>query len=1560
MVQALRLEELQRAKDQKRQRELERKEAEEASVKDLEDWERSLLALAEPWAVQTMWELPAIGHFLCLAQKALNLPEIVFYELERCLLMPRCSSFLAKVMTSLLLHPNKRANAHRRPPLPYRKWEAELRRRVQDWYRSLARAEDQMARAELLGLSHQFFWTLGEVSPLEETPFHMLTFKQRVWLLKGLCDHVYETQKDVQGAVLAQPIHECRESVLGYDAQENAYIHFPHFCGADLRIYRQSPCAAMEFPLPLLHVKRSQEEPEGSEVKLETHVMKEPNAWKEESLADGEDLGQKCSSSIFSWSLDSGSARGTFTEEERLKDEGEPSFGVGESRYKGVSHANHMTCEDQSPRQKKKDMKKPKLSLKRRTAKSSLTRAATAVKKRDRRKRRKLGNGVDGKLSLRRPVGSALLQTGPSFQLICSSLEDLRVLISKTQDQLQQLNGGKKRSDRRPNRRAVVKELRITLIRLLNELLPWEPKLVKAFQRNRARLKKECDDFKKHPEYENFIREPMDVCKEMQDGEVNAMKEEGTESVNHLGNHESRCQVDGPEIVMQASDSGPFTRSSRRRQSGAISDELSLCKRGKIDPESSLTSEVNVEVASREQTTGIPRVLALPQPLSSFQGSCKPIQALLAKSVGNKVTLISHPKAAVMAQILRDNNKTSVALPPVRLSTTCSPAEPETTSTTESTEQVVYKTAGGVGLLRKGITSAQTISDKKSMQQVVILPSNLLIQSTENKASASLPKTTTYLSNASGFTIPENRVPVQQVAPLIDTSTARTPSAVVTPNLRTLKSVSGGSAMPKKTPEPKVAVSKSASSGPTKPDANQELRTVCIRDSQSILVTTRGGNTGVVKVQTSESGTGALPPSPVFTISPQLQAFLVSKSSTPTTQAVSDTVSANSLLGVTPQSLSKRVSSSTFVPGTVPQSTLNQNSNDLAKTSIPGKSALLSTSKESHSVRITAKDIQGFQENTVSECGTKPLQKRPLPGSPTAFQKVFLVSPSPNIPSPASKISVSTATCTMPGSRVMFISNSALNVQNEASASGVNLSSTSTPALKVIPKSGTTLSCTSSGTSIQSIGVPGLMSRILGTNKNMPSAIETSGKTTPLIVSRVPATSTSSGLQIGQKTCLVASRNPSESSLKVPGTVDGKTLTFSTLGTGHMASSALLSVVKPDVPSSISTLNALHCKPTISSSYSGILINKHTTFPVDVNTDKTPMITSLCTSRSLVKTATSGVSSPLALSSLSPVVMTSGLRPPTSTAKSVQEKIVINTTAPLAPGTQLVINNTRFVVPSQGLAPGSHVLLINSCPGGLQSLSSGSPVPQGPNTSTPITVPSVVQGMRSVTPVRLPSPKVGLSDRINQQLSTRTPMSVSGLSQALRSGVSSDIVRLPIFQTSVTPSEGIKETSPLQGGLLSTTSPMLLKGRPSRNQVVPPIKTSVAHHSPMVTVPPITSMISRMQKLPVAMVPPIGGATTPIASVPPYMNSVIMTPIRPGTMGKPTISPHPLQGQNMVPSPSKLLLSPDGAILNIVQASSIQVLAKPMVSSSSSSVTVPTLNINDPMRKPDTFERSNH
>lgn len=274
-----------------RQRELERKEAEEMSAKEVEDWEQSLLFQASPHPVETLWELPAIGHFLCLAQTALNLPEIIFFELERCLLMPRCSSLLSKIMTSLLSPPQRRATLHRRPALPYRRWESELRQRVVGWYRAVGASRNQVGRAEQLGLCRQFFSILGEASPLEEKPFHLLPFYQRVWVLKGLCDHVYETQKDIQDALLSQPIHECRESILGYDSKENAYIHFPHFCGADLRIYCQSPSTPPAFPLSPIAVKVVEKSP-GGDADLSEGVKDEEVECHREDLGDFGEIGR--------------------------------------------------------------------------------------------------------------------------------------------------------------------------------------------------------------------------------------------------------------------------------------------------------------------------------------------------------------------------------------------------------------------------------------------------------------------------------------------------------------------------------------------------------------------------------------------------------------------------------------------------------------------------------------------------------------------------------------------------------------------------------------------------------------------------------------------------------------------------------------------------------------------------------------------------------------------------------------------------------------------------------------------------------------------------------------------------------------------------------------------------------------------------------------------------------------------------------------------------------------------------------------------------------------------
>lgn len=365
------------------------------------------------------------------------------------------------------------------------------------------------------------------------------------------------------------------------------------------------------------------------------------------------------------------------------------------------------------------------------------------------------------------------------------------------------------------------------------------------------------------------------------------------------------------------------------------------------------------------QTSLSPKPTIL-HPTTGLPKGYTPIPTLLAKSVGNKVTLMKRPADCPGVNNVDTQRKESlVSLPTSALAATkLSKAQSSPSSSQQNSQQmqaqglqhtqllrhsgmatvmtalpkslqtkpaqtvpknpvqVVVKVAEGLGRqVRKDSSGQVKISvhpvidqntAEKIMQQVVILPSNLLIQKAEEKASSfheqpskviqvpvsKVARPLCMSTNVPGFTIPENRIPVQQVAPLKDARTMRDPSPSVTPcqqqgalNTGGLKAaqvctpqVSTQSVMPNPFPitSHNSTSSSSVSAEPVQSkDPKQELKTVCIRDSQSILVTTRGGNTGIVKVQTSSdhSALGSLPTSPVITISPQFKAFLISKTS---------------------------------------------------------------------------------------------------------------------------------------------------------------------------------------------------------------------------------------------------------------------------------------------------------------------------------------------------------------------------------------------------------------------------------------------------------------------------------------------------------------------------------------------------------------------------------------------------------------------------------------------------------------------------------------------------------
>ncbi|XP_017663606.1 PREDICTED: uncharacterized protein KIAA2026 homolog isoform X5 [Lepidothrix coronata] len=1005
MVQVLRQEEQLRAKEEKRQRDQERKEAEEASQKEIEEWEKSLLAQAAPTRMETMWEIPAIGHFLCLAQQILNLPEIVFYELERCLLMPQCNVFLSKIMTSLLSPPHRRSTLHRRPTFSYRTWEAALRKKVQHWYTVVGQTENPNGAAEKLGLCPQFFKVLGEVNPLEEKPFHELPFYQKVWLLKGLCDFVYETQKDVQDAVLGQPIHECREVILGYDCLENAYVHFPQFCGADVRIYKQKPFQAPEFPsLPikvkkvprikservkheyvaksngevssagrkLLHPSKTEVEksmdsvvvcpekklhlgtfriPTG-EIKCEIKDsrvcdIKKTVCYKENLrnlITSGEIVGVGGDSS--SREITDGENGQGYAEMARLRSDMSP---FKENTLKACQVHVNGTYNDYQDTSYHESAKETVLENSLRNNKKLNKILAKKKKKKKKKLKDILNENLQRKLDDLQRKREIHLHPFKSYK---SELQNKLFIIKK-----------KAKHKKHKSGKMVPPEAS-------SKGIAW------------SRLKKDYDDFKRHPDHDKFTRELWSN----DESEVDSGKEsfavvcgKSSESAEHIEvpkkDHSDNDEMKLLEMNLPAGKNRILKKESASKeiqktlpkcikrqfkQNSCLdqsTNELSPRKKAKLStvetvvqssesslqPDSCLTELKQCEGSSLE-------FFSLTDPttsVSNFLKGTKPIQALLAKNTGNKVTLTNQPSPPPDINV--STSEKSV-LPPLE-SSVIKPALPCQASS-KTPLQMVYKMPNGhcvpIDLHNNSVKiQMQTVTDPKTgekvMQQVLILPKNFLLQQQEGKiVSKDVQPLQQKSSELHCTSLPKVSNISVSLTPVLVTGSANTttqsPTTIFSKNITHSSQVSGpmnntlslpdvtsaGNLLSSKikvnqtetdkikttvltatspvsltssTPStasqsliPATALSGSAntdsachslaSQQPTDScETRQELKTVCVRESQSILVTTRGGNTGIVKVQTNSDqiSPSSLSSSSVFTYTSQLQAFLVPK-----------------------------------------------------------------------------------------------------------------------------------------------------------------------------------------------------------------------------------------------------------------------------------------------------------------------------------------------------------------------------------------------------------------------------------------------------------------------------------------------------------------------------------------------------------------------------------------------------------------------------------------------------------------------------------------------------------
>ncbi|XP_051786171.1 uncharacterized protein KIAA2026 isoform X2 [Erpetoichthys calabaricus] len=1950
MVQALRVEEQQRAREERRQREQEKKEAEEASAKELEEWERSLLAQACPHPMETLWEIPAIGHFLCLAQQALNLPEIIFYELERCLFMPRCSVFLAKIMTSLLSHPQRRGTLHRRPPLSYRQWEAALQQKVHGWYVFVANARDQIACAEQLGLCPLFFRVLGESSPLDEQPFHLLPFYQKVWLLKALCDWVYETQKDVQDAVLGQPIHECRESILGYDARENAYIHFPHFCGADLRIYCQSPCASPSFPLPPIRIRKHEanrqahhfscdsfsqtvtkqlensydetvassrkdkssdgdsksvssefvedvcvsvlkaEQPNPDLQSLETKHLE--NIWGEHRVVSVDDdicpdkknrgLCEKVSDlsavtsdheffitkkakSEYGSTVDSVHQLNVKEEKEcdvlpswensvkrdyklhcisiselvlrQLKDNCEsekrgtvlsctkklekpPSpgeiLGLGAPLSPGevrildndispgaqgpcpscsecqkddhhhcckvtlsVQKASPICLTLEAPKivkvgrmrmkKKKKKKKKAKDMMRNKEQPQLIGHQPTLstfsrfefqhtslLKKKVKHKKRK-----SDKRSLTREESSPKkrktsprLPAEPRFQLVCTNLDELRELISKTESELKEVESSRKKSGKWYLKKQAVKELHSTLVRLLNELLPWEPKLIKAYQRNRARLKKDFDDFRRLPDYDNFIREIItgneaeaDLSKDNFFLEASSPNQPEEMKMNHVGIEDRRLQImdvlPGRNRLLKreavCNDSLKISpRNSKRRQSGSTDEQITKRR--------VLLGAFEDQISVGQQEEGeLNKLMPVVEPLATdsskglstavYQKGTTPIQALLAKNVGNKVTLISHLPA--MPNVA-SNKVTIVPQPKPYTSSQATGTNPSLGLCRTQAESLDVPRKVTDSVISEQYLDLDQKKEHKDSQEVIILSANSLCQvlhktdSRQHQSQVhSTSKTSSIVSPVDNIALchhgDQGKIPVQQVAPLNDVVSRDARESTTTVSSFVKLSQHEQMASSPKTSDynsslsPKMLqgqstspnlVSRRGSSGSALSveesetyTCKQELKTVCIRDSQSILVTTRGGNTGVVKVQTNPDGLapGSVPSSPVFTFPPHFQALLVPKP-TVSSSAVSTTVCPAALsinskthsLGNSVTDLSQ-LTSSVSVPNQSIDSnaslTLKQSKKVIMSTQKMTSNRVLPTTSLTSAQPSTQHNIINIAAGSVATLSATTLPKTSVASTQTSLpsyvttqnvpqaesmvidkaplQKVIIVS-SPSVISPSGstvKVNASVSSASFHNQNLVLISSSSSTGTQPFSAPPISTNANTSvevpAASRVVMPTVSQIRDVKIGLNIgQAIinTVPNNLQKVQVINL-MPSLTaklreETlshnrqSNDSVPLEESSVKkmcvlpkATVFNTAASQGPLSFTGSNFVPNNNQCAV--LESEKKVSHSTVITGHLASSVLIatSPLQPAAPvlpgvsvlgdSSTTQTHQIKCPLQIpGTSIGGIPPNEavtsantqaqSTAFLSPTTSFPKPSVSTCTASHADTGTSFRLPSSPLQFpctaSKVTPAfnsicVPKAAMNATSANVlndSSVQQKIVINTTMPLAPGTQILINNNRFIVPPQGLGPGSHILVISGS--GVTPAANTAAVPQvaapgnlsGQKTLTttvgsayPPVVPPVI-----VNPRMLLSNIVPISNVLNktqplpngntlmQSFSTKLPSQV-GMSVGRTSilpvgsnvlptgkstpGTQASQMTAAVAQqkmpslTQLPESKGlpVAAVQALGGNVIkiSSSAPLSITSLPSSKKTPTEdlaVTTSIAKPQtsvhpggsvsrsltfPTATVLPMSTS-GRTQALPVATVPPIGSAFTkplvsPMTTVPPTPSTLLIAPglqptaklSDPLKMAVPFsgVSSKPMHFANSSvllkdPPATKLMVSPEGAILNTISSPVSHFLPKPV------------------------------
>ncbi|XP_074660494.1 uncharacterized protein LOC141912956 [Tubulanus polymorphus] len=694
---------LKREKEFRRQQLVERKNQYEQQTQELNEWDESLLSEENMAQMKAMWELPQIGLFLYLCSDALRVGEVPQYELERSLILPRESMMMRLIMTSLLRTVTQRIRDDKKPLFTYNQWMHKLRTKFEKWYRVLeTNLRDIEKTTKTLGVEPRFFEVLGLENPLLSRRFHELNLYQRVWIVKSLCDHVLETQDGLRDAIEANPPADQREYYLGTDAQGNTYLHFPQFCGQDLRIYRQALIKLPEMDKPTTPVKpvRKRRRPASRKRKKKNStprsrpsrlrqviktVLKEASGSENEeenddqSAADGGDEIESRRDdddvtsvvSVSSHSSSSASRRklsSRAAHQNRQMDISPNTTDLDDKNKSERSDSNKMELEDENKMTEVKDQ-------------------SVVTGENNGEEKTTTENTIKPETDIKTEL-KPLPDTKPdlnAFVLYAESVDDLRKMV-------QEFSRPDSNGDDSENYETCVEELHDRLAYLLKELEPWEQKLLLANRRMKRKMKKEMEDWKEEPEQEIMeISSSSSSSDSSSDNDSSSTDTSSDERSNRRNRHRKtkkrkkkkrkrdRAADSDCEIIEDVSSRGRLRKRRKIERSESEDSVKSIASFGKKNSTASTTTTTTTMTSANSKK--ISTNILTEQLLDQFKLPANHI--LIETTQGLNIinyTLLKHPSVLNMKpKILKVGPLTSNAEATVAASGGTKPLKPSST-----------------------------------------------------------------------------------------------------------------------------------------------------------------------------------------------------------------------------------------------------------------------------------------------------------------------------------------------------------------------------------------------------------------------------------------------------------------------------------------------------------------------------------------------------------------------------------------------------------------------------------------------------------------------------------------------------------------------------------------------------------------------------------------------------------------------------------------------------------------------------------------------------------------